>query len=176
MKLTNTIRDAFVRAVMDDTPSVDYSEKIRAAAVKAAVAALPQKVAALWKDSALRHYVKTVGVHVPGCGVRVPSGCEDSYTAEFKALEKLILAECASLTEAHVAQKQARENLRSKLRHAAYAYTTRKALAAALPEFEKYLPADEAAALRTVPVIANVVADFVKAGWPKDAKKKAVPA
>ena len=37
-----------------------------------------------------------------------------------------------------------------------------------LPEFEKYLPADEQKALRSVPVVANLVADFTKAGWPKD--------
>ena len=45
--------------------------------------------------------------------------------------------------------------------------STRKGLADALPEFEKYLPADEPAAVRSLPVVANVVADFVKAGWPK---------
>jgi hypothetical protein len=42
-----------------------------------------------------------------------------------------------------------------------------------LPEFEKYLPEDEAQAVRALPVVTNVVADFVKAGWPtKKAQKK----
>jgi hypothetical protein len=63
-------------------------------------------------------------------------------------------------------QEKARADLRSKLKSVAYSVSTRKALVAALPEFEKYLPADEAKAVRTLPVVQNVVADFVKAGWP----------
>lgn len=51
------------------------------------------------------------------------------------------------------------------------ACTTRKQAAEVLPEFEKYLPEDEPKALRTLPALANVAADFVKAGWPKNAKK-----
>lgn len=66
-------------------------------------------------------------------------------------------------------QQQTRSALKDRLRSVAYACSTRKALLAALPEFEKYLPEDEPAALRTLPVVANVVADFVKAGWPKAA-------
>ena len=49
---------------------------------------------------------------------------------------------------------------------------TRAALAAALPEFEKYLPADEPKALRSLPSMANVASEFVKAGWPKKSVKK----
>jgi len=43
----------------------------------------------------------------------------------------------------------------------------------AIQEFENYLPEDEAKAARSLPVVTNVVADFVKAGWPtKKASKK----
>ena len=63
-------------------------------------------------------------------------------------------------------------SLREKLHGCAYAVTTRKALVDLLPEFEKYLPADDASVCRTLPVVQNVVSDFVKAGWPKDGKKK----
>jgi hypothetical protein len=51
--------------------------------------------------------------------------------------------------------------------------STRKALVAALPEFEKYLPAEVEAPVRSLPAIANVVAEFTKAGWPKGEKKDA---
>ena len=47
MKLTNIIRDAFVRSVMNDVPTVDYSEQIREVVTKEAVAQLPEKVRAL---------------------------------------------------------------------------------------------------------------------------------
>lgn len=50
---------------------------------------------------------------------------------------------------------------------------TRAALAAALPEFEKYLPAEAALVNdRTVPalVAANTLAELSRAGWPKTDK------
>jgi hypothetical protein len=53
------------------------------------------------------------------------------------------------------------------LKSVAYACTTRKQLEEALPEFSNYLPEEEAKAARDLPVVVNVVADFVKAGWPK---------
>ena len=53
----------------------------------------------------------------------------------------------------------------------------REALAAMLPEFEKYLPSETPALDRTVPAVANVVTDFMRAGWPKgQAKPAAKPA
>jgi hypothetical protein len=82
-------------------------------------------------------------------------------------------AEVDALAEKASADKAARAVLSQRLRAVAYSVSTRKALAEALPEFAKYLPADEAEAMRTVPVIANVVADFVRAGWPKDKRKPA---
>ena len=64
------------------------------------------------------------------------------------------------------------QELETKLMAAANSCTTRKALVELLPEFEKYLPADQAAACKTLPAVANIMADFVKAGWPKDEAKK----
>ena len=46
----------------------------------------------------------------------------------------------------------------------------RAAFVAKLPEFAHYLPAEDAPAGRSLPVVANLVTDFVKAGWPKDKK------
>ena len=57
MKLTNYMRDAFVRAVMDDVPEVDYKQQIRDTALKAAVEAMPAKLRAVWDDSALQDCV-----------------------------------------------------------------------------------------------------------------------
>jgi hypothetical protein len=68
-------------------------------------------------------------------------------------------------------QVEKRKELRSKLQATADAVTTRKALIDLLPEFEKYLPADEAKAVATLPAVANVLSDFVKAGWPKNQPK-----
>jgi hypothetical protein len=61
--------------------------------------------------------------------------------------------------------------LRTKLSATADAVSTRKALIDLLPEFEKYLPADESKAVASLPAVANVLSDFVKAGWPKNQPK-----
>ena len=44
MRLTNTLREAFIRAVMDDVPSIDYAEQ-------------EQKVATAWAVSIMPPYV-----------------------------------------------------------------------------------------------------------------------
>ncbi len=174
MKLTNTIRDAFVRAVMNDVPSIDYEEQIRGIVEKDAVAQLPPKVRAIYLDKALRGYVATAWWgrrYGNGCSANIPSGAPDFKLSD--AAQKRVDALSA---EAETQNTRARD-LNTRLRAVAYSVGTRKSLATALPEFEKYLPADEEAALRTVPVIANVVTDFVKAGWPKKTPKaKAVTA
>lgn len=167
MKLTNYIRDAFIASVLNDTPSVDYTEQARAAAVKDIVAQLPKKVRAVWEDKDLRDWVETTTVYLGnGLGsATVPGLYGEKRPKLSEAGEKAVAALC----ELHSSQRSVREDLHNKLRSVAYACGTRKALAEALPEFEKYLPA-EAQTARSLPVVANVVASFVKAGWPKDKK------
>ena len=166
MRLTNTIRDAYIKSVMDDVPSVDFDEAIRKAYRDAALEAMPPKLRALAKDPACELWlawdyrsVKGVSSTLSGHG---PRGREAD---EF--LAPACLASLRELEAKRKAQHASRNELRSKIRAVAYGATTRKALAEALPEFAKYLPADEAAAVRTLPALANVVTDFVKAGWPK---------
>lgn len=168
MRLSNTIRDSFIRAAMDDVPQIDYAEQIRKLMVADATAQLPPKVRALFTDKALSHFVHQDWAYVSNTREYLPFGRGDKYTATEKAL-----GEIKALESAKEAQRESRENLRQKLRGCAYACSTRKALVDMLPEFEKYLPADEVAAARSLPVVANVVSDFVKAGWPKGTKKKA---
>lgn len=166
MKLTNFLRDAFVRQVMADVPGVDYDEKTRIAAMKLAVAALPPKVRAIWNDLELRDYVMTTRQFAGSVHMALPG----------RLLSADAQAKLEVLEEARMEQFQRNNALRDKLKAVAYSATTRKALADMLPEFEKYLPADDAAACRTVPAIANVVADFAAAGWPKGKKPERVAA
>lgn len=172
MKLTNYMRDAFVRQVMDDVPSVDYDEAIRNEVMKSAITALPQKVRAAWTDKTLRGYINVSYFSANGVSVAdvpMPNG------ADCKAVKKHLEDAVAGLVSMRKAQTDQQVALRAKLKQCAYSVTTRKALTEILPEFERYLPADETSALRrSLPVIANVVADFVKAGWPKDHKRKVV--
>lgn len=166
MRLTNTIRDAFISGVMRDVPSIDYSEQIRKLLIEDIEAQLPKAVLALYKDKRLCGYVNTSwGSFNTGVSVTYP--CSDGITTGITAPTREKVTELGRLSKL---QFEARRDLERKLKSVAYSVTTRKGLADALPEFEKYLPEDEAKAVRTLPVVQNVVADFVKAGWP--VKKK----
>lgn len=172
MKLTNTIRDAFVRSAMSDVPSVDYAEKIRAATRNAVLNTLPKPVLAIYKDEKTRPYLKQRGVSlVRSCSTMVPWPDDwEKETSIRLSIGAKDREEIDQLGASMKAQDEGRLELERKLKACAYSVTTRKALVAMLPEFEKYLPADEPAAARTLPVVANVVSDFVKAGWPKGTK------
>jgi hypothetical protein len=155
---------------MADVPVIDYEEPARKELERVALTLVPPVIRKAWADKELRHFINSGSVTINrfvSAFVPLPEGWTDS-----RALQEKILAatDVSELLAKHEAQRSQRGALESKVRGVAYGMTTRKALAEALPEFEKYLPPDEAAAIRTLPVVANVVADFVKAGWPKDKK------
>lgn len=164
MRLTNYMRDAFISAAMHDVPREDFRDQMQTLLVKAAVSCLPPKVRALYDDPATRDFIRHTQLghglnytYVPGLGT-LPVSTQEKYD-ELKEKQK---EQDARLRE-----------LRGQLRGVAYSARTRKALVALLPEFEKYLPADDSAVCKTLPAVANVVADFVKAGWPKDSAMNA---
>ena len=165
MKLTKNLREAFVRAAMNDVPEIDYDEQYRKLGMDAAIAAMPADVLALYRKHP--EYF-ALNMHRLGSGesyrtyehVYVPMPAEQSFPAHVNAEMVRILA-------LQSAQQEARNLLRKKLEAAAFSVNTRKALADLLPEFEKYLPADDRSATLNLPAVANIMADFVKAGWPK---------
>lgn len=166
MRLTKTLRDAFVRAAVADVPKIEYDELIRKAATQDIVEQLPPKVRDIWKDPQLSMYVETNWSTQYGVSITYPcarGGDRFKLTPEASA-------KCAEWQRLGKEQDAMIRKLKDDLRGAAESVTTRKALAELLPEFEKYLPVSEQQALRSVPVIANLVADFARAGWPKDKK------
>lgn len=171
-RLNNDMRDAFINAVMADVPEIDYEEKIRVVVNKAAHAALPAVVKKLLASEDTACFVNICGASLNRHN-GLPEGCYVSFRLPAKSdthLDKLANAEAKPFISAWVEQVESRKALRAKLRAVAYHCTTRKQLADAFPEFERYLPADETAAIQNLPALANVVSDFVKAGWPKDKK------
>lgn len=165
MKLTNYMRDAFIEAVMADVPAVDYQAQadalVRDYVAKEFSRTFPR--IDVTSPEVLKWITPTY-ITTPGAlnGVKAYAPTSMSLKGDQKVWKKL-----EALAGQLHRQQQTRSALKDRLRSVAYACSTRKALLAALPEFEKYLPEDEPAALRTLPVVANVVADFVKAGWPK---------
>lgn len=171
-RLNNDMRDAFIDAVMDDVPKVDYEEKIRDAVNKAAHAALPAAVKKLLASEDTAGFVNIESVAFNRHD-NIPDGLYVSFrlpASSDKSLRELALGATEELRKAWSEQHASRNSLIKKIRSVAYHCNTRKQLAEAFPEFERYLPADESTAMQNLPALANVVSDFVKAGWPKDKK------
>lgn len=172
MRLTNFMRGAFVRAVMADVPQKNFDDEIVKTAKDAVHSIMPKEILVFAAQEETANWIHTGWLSLPdGCSsfsyYRPEGGLRLSEKApkHWKKLEEL--------GKAKEAQKKERRELQTKLETCAAACTTRKQLAEMLPEFEKYLPADETKAVRQFPVVTNVVADFVKAGWPKDKNKGA---
>jgi len=170
MRLTNFIRDAFVNAAMADVPSVDYHTKITTLIHEDIVNSLPETVKEVYKNPKTSRYINRGYTSFEINGV-------SSINVPMIPYEKLSLTPKARAIVLDLVSKQEEQHkkhreLRGKLHGAAYACTTRKALVELLPEFEKYLPADEAKAVtKNLPAVANILSDFVKAGWPKNQKR-----
>lgn len=168
MRLTNPIREAFVKAVMDDVPRIDYREQaqtiIRRALLKAAPKVIQEGIAK-HPEYFNTHYVSYSSLGGMQCYGVTGSLYNDSAVA---ALTDIVnLDEIDALIKKAEAQEEQRNDLEAKLRGVAFACTTRKALVDALPEFEKYLPTESSKGTN-LPALANVVADFMQAGWPKE--------
>lgn len=162
MKLTNSMRDAFVHAVMDDVPSIDYEEQIRQIVQQAVYNAMPAKLKAVWDDEALRDCVETRYARVVDCmSASVP------YYPSYGDALKPVKEACETLHKLHHEQLDKHRDLSATLYGVVRGKTTTKALIEALPQFEKYVPKDPQVS-RNVPALANVLEAFAAAGWPKE--------
>lgn len=161
MKLTKIIREAFVRSVMNDVPQVDHAEQYKKVYQDAVLAAAPPAVRALYpkhKDWLNKEYECLPGSDIPGFYYYGSGDVDVGEVAQ---------AQLDRIEEAYYQQRDVLADLKVKVAAVAQGCTTRKALAEALPEFEKYLP-EEGTKTSNLPALANVVTDFMKAGWPKD--------
>ena len=171
MRLTNTLRKAFVRAVMDDVPSTDYQEQARDLMTREAEQNLPEALKrAIALDPSIRDWIETRFHHV---GKYPLSGMFLLGTRE--ALDQLgkdeaLQQKLQTLSDALAEQNKRHSQLQEKIEGIAASCTSRKQLLEALPEFEKYLPAQTSVNSRSVPALANLLADLTAAGWPKQGK------
>lgn len=168
LRLTRDMRSAFVAAVMADVPEIDYEERIRAAVNKAHAAALPEPIKKLLQDIALAPFVKVEHVTI-NRNDGLPFGACVSFSMPAPSHEWLDEVAVAA-AEPHIKgwqeQEQRQRELRNKLQAVADVCSTTTKLAEAFPEFARYLPQTEAEGTRNLPALANVVAEFTKAGWP----------
>ena len=166
MRLTRSDKDAFVRAVMDDVPQIDYDEIAAGIAREAIRASLPKTVA----DAVSKHSecFDTMIVSLPygirNIHVRATSG------GGFDELKRLPRGwdELEAFAKDKKTQDARLSALESKVRSVIEACSTLKQALERLPEFEKYLPKErDGTGVSNLPAIANVVSDLTAAGWPK---------
>lgn len=190
MKLTKKHREDFVDAVMADVPKENYATQIE------------DVIRKLWRAILKREKLENVdaerlnkeAVHVcysihdttKEAVVEIPKGERRwDYTSRFicslrlhglteeEAKELPASAEVAELVGKVVVQYNQRAALRQKITAVIASCTTLKQAKEALPEFEKYLPAEPGKMDRSLPVVGNLVAELTKAGWPKKKGTKA---
>lgn len=169
MRLTNFIRDSFIRAAMDDVPKVNYSEQ----AEKIAREFLKEEFKRVFPNIDM---TGEAHVWLEKCSVKMPNNLTNIYgiSPNYEYIQSKgqeVWKQLVELGKLNDEQHAKRSELKSRLHGVAYACTTRKQLLEALPEFEDYLPAEEAKAAKNLPALANVLSDFVKAGWPKNQPK-----
>lgn len=159
MRLTTSIRDAFVDAAMADVPEVDYRQQMRALALQAVVSGMPAKMRAVWDDPVLSQYLMTEWTRI--------TDCVHEDLPEYPGVKNALATvqqQIDALHKLHHEQAKAHEELASMLRGAANGCNTTKQLAEALPAFAKYLPAENGTT-PNLPALTGIVDKFVAAGW-----------
>ncbi len=162
MKLTNSIKRAFVRSVMSDVPKVDYDEEAKPIAMKHAKRLMNKEI---WE--VIEKFPNHFDAHRTGMPdglnsvfIRLPKNHYYILKSDVKAW-----AELSKVAEKSIAQDEKIQALENKIRAVVGGCATLKKLREALPEFVKYMPTEQEPLSKNLPALANVVADFKAAGF-----------
>ena len=155
MKLSKMTKEAIVRAIWNEVPEVD--DKARKEAIQAALVEL------------FAPEVKTLYDTRPGA-LKIEYCAHFGYSMSYEE-RNLVVADLTeeqinAVLEPYKNEDRTRIEARNKLTALVMGCSTRNQLVKLLPECEKYLPA-EASTDRSLPVVANVITDMTKLGWPK---------
>lgn len=172
MRLTKYQREAFVRAVLNDVPKIDYESAVRKLVSDDNLAHLPEKVKAIASDPNLRQYVRTSWHHESistpmrlTVGAVIIEGHERDWKPSPAAKQEI-----KAVMEKWAEQAWKLKELEGKVSRAIWSVTTIKQAKASLPEFAKYLPEEPEKGKSPnlpAPIIANLLADLSSVGWPK---------
>lgn len=166
MRLTKSDKEAFVRAVMDDVPMVDYAEETRSRMKAWGLGSLPEELRSLAKR--FPSYINTVYVNTPAYLPSVYIACDPDW--KYSGFEIKCPALYAQLKELSMAAKEQEETcdaLRRKITGLINECSTLKTAKQRLPEFEKYLPAERGVTGTINLPVSNVLAELTNLGWPK---------
>lgn len=179
MRLNESIRSAFVNAVLNDTPKVDYAEQRRKIIQDHLFAIAPAAILRVYKDQDLRRFLRLDHVsYETAAKGRMSWGLGKYWLVPdsdhtYRVEDKETLKQLHAIDALEIAQVDQRTELEKKLRATILAFNTVKQARDALPEFVKYLPDEADPKCKTLPAITDLVTDLVKAGWPDKGKKNA---
>lgn len=166
MRLTKDDKNAFVQAVMNDVPQVDYQELVRQKIQKWCFDALPADLQPAAKK--YPEYFATSYIYTPiGCSAVYAICAPEHRGALFEGRFPAQWKELVALGAEYRAQSATLQALREKVTALISTCTTLKQAEERLPEFAKYLPTDRAPATTSNLPVANTLAELQAAGWPK---------
>ena len=156
MKLSKMTKEAIVRAIWNEVPEVDYKTR-KAAAQAALVELFSPEVKAVYKK---RPAALTNAIEYGLFSYEMPHNERQLVVAD------LTEEQIEEVLRPYREQDKARKEAHGKLTALVMGCNTRAQLLKLLPECEKYLPPEQSTD-RSLPVVANVIADMTKLGWPK---------
>lgn len=156
MRLTNYLRDAFVRNVANNIPEVKAPE-LKDIQAKLYSMADP-RLQAVYDDENLRKQLVTSWCYLSSG----PNGRVYAFGQNADELDLIVKYKEAN---------KKRDDAMLKIRNAAYGCKTLKELQETLPELQDYMPQEDKPAKINAPMVTGVVEALREVGFPKEEKK-----
>lgn len=160
MKLTQADKLAFVRAVMADIPSTDYTKQAQVAIQKDFYKRMPTAVKALFggpPDDQMWLRQRNLWLNNTLGSVCVFADVQELSEAMVRFIE--------GITAQALKQKADRADISTAISGAINACNTLKQAQERLPEFAKYLPKERVPQVTKNLPATNLIADMRRAGW-----------
>lgn len=165
MRLNNSIKQAFVKSVLDDSALVDYTTQINDRVKKYFYDIAPVDVKKVYDNPKTQKYIANNSVSMNYGSEYLGWFNSPLIPVDCVVTDMDLLAELAYLKKQENEQQRKRWDLETKLRGVIDSFTTVKTAREALPEFAKYLPEVDGSRCKTLPAIAGLVADLQNIGW-----------
>ena len=165
MRLNNSIKQAFVKSVLDDSALVDYTTQINDRVKKYFYDIAPADVKKVYDNPKTQKYISSNSVSMNYGSEYLGWFNSPLIPVDCVVTDMDLLAELAYLKKQENEQQRKRWDLETKLRGVIDSFTTVKTAREALPEFAKYLPEVDGSRCKTLPAIVGLVSDLQSIGW-----------
>ncbi len=170
MKLNKQDKEIIIKRIMDDVPSVNYTDQVHKLVRDHFKAQIPPAIKKILADPKLAQHVEKSQVWIEGFSNSYVDGGFTVGSYAYPSDE--VKEEIAEIKKLDTAQSGERKSIKQKLESAFAGLNTRKQALECFPEFEKYLP-DADAGIRNLPITTDVIPALVAANWPKGKKPTA---